>query len=396
MSKNKIFSEEELREREASRKRKEDENLRKKEEYAETLIRGKENQKKAEEAVQKLKKNKKTDYSYHIMFGILGALIVYVVAMALINKAPNINKTLVIDENSISQHNAYSQWTQKASEFFEGATLADAKKLFQVGFSNHNNLNQCHQDDSIVPPDNFFYKEQWPKCVLPVQNTGKTCGSSYAHVLSQTLAERTCISENKDAAVGLSVQELLTCDIINNGCKGGYLNNSLDYLKTKGIVTEKCYGYNPELTQCEGLCDEQTRTKIDSYCLLVGETEIKRDIIKNGPVVSTITVFVDFLNYSSGVYRKGEEVAKFSGSHAIKIVGWGLDSDGTKYWIIQNNWGNTWGEEGYAKVAVGQTDLFFEQFGYSLKIKGDQEIKFSTTETNKDDTVSLDLEDESK
>jgi cathepsin B len=400
-SKNKTFSEEEQRIRDVSRQKKEEETKRKIEEYAEAIERGKQNKKLAEEALEKNRKKKDTNYSYHIMFGLLAALIIYVVSMAIIHQNPNINKVLVIDEGKISEHNSYSQWKQRASSFFEAATLADAKKLFQVGFSNHNNLNQCHQDDSLVPPESFFYKEQWPNCVLPVQDTTKTCGSSYAFALSQTLAERACISDGLQSATELSAQDLLTCDVINNGCKGGYLNNGLDYIRSKGLLTEACYPYKPEQTKCEGYCNDQTRLRMENYCLLVGETEIKRDIMKNGPVVSTMTVHVDFLNYSSGVYTKGEEVAKFSGSHAIKIVGWGVEGDGTKYWIIQNNWGTTWGDEGYAKIALGQ-DLFFDQYGYSLRVKAEvpnfqvnsSEVEGESVEGEVEKEVSLDLDDE--
>jgi cathepsin B len=118
-----------------------------------------------------------------------------------------------------------------------------------------------------------------------------------------------------------------------------------------------------------------------------------------------MTVHVDFLNYSSGVYVKGDEVAKFSGSHSIKIVGWGVEADGTKFWIIQNNWGSTWGEEGYAKIALGQ-DLFFDQYGYSIRVKADipnfqvnseadAEVEGESVEVDNEKDVNLDLDDES-
>lgn len=97
------------------------------------------------------------------------------------------------------------------------------------------------------------------------------------------------------------------------------------------------------------MCDAPKRTKIDNYCLLIGEDDIKRDIMKNGPSVSTTQVYVDFLQYKSGVYTKGEEVSRFSGQTAVRIVGWGVEdgsetmpNKGNKFWIIQSTFGKTW------------------------------------------------------
>ena len=97
--------------------------------------------------------------------------------------------------------------------------------------------------------------------------------------------------------------------------------------------------------------------------------------MKNGPVVSSMEVYTDFLSYKTGVYTKGEDVPKFSGYHTIKIVGWGVEdgseeepNKGNKYWIIENSWGEDWGQNGYAKISEGQ-NLFFEQYAYSILTK---------------------------
>ena len=190
----------------------------------------------------------------------------------------------------------------------------------------------------------------------------------------------------KDKATPLSAQELVKCDILNSGCKSGHLNVSFDHVKSKGLVEETCLPYNPSAEKCEGMCENPQRTKIDSYCLLVGEDDIKRDIMKNGPVVSTSHIYVDFLAYKSGVYYKAEDTARFSGQTAVRIVGWGVESGmeneqtkGNKYWVIQHPWGKTWGDDGFAKVSMGQ-DLFFDQYAYSAKIKSDAPKKVKKEE----------------
>lgn len=44
------------------------------------------------------------------------------------------------------------------------------------------------------------------------------------------------------------------------------------------------------------------RRKVDNYCVVEGADAIKREIAKNGPVVSIIPVTREFLVYGGGIY----------------------------------------------------------------------------------------------
>lgn len=154
------------------------------------------------------------------------------------------------------------------------------------------------------------------------------------------------------------------------------------------------------------MCKNPEKEKIEEYCIVFGEDDIKRDIMNYGPVVANIQIHVDFLAYKTGIYRKGDGVARFSGFSSIKIIGWGEDeikkgeqSKGDKYWIVQNSWGEDWGENGYAKILIGQ-DLIFDQQAYSIKVRGDRENhklheknKSKIKTGKKDEEVSDYLED---
>lgn len=155
------------------------------------------------------------------------------------------------------------------------------------------------------------------------------------------------------------------------------MNHALDYMRVKGLATDKCFEYKGDNETCEKMCKDPVKEKVGSYCVVFGEDDIKREIMKNGPVVAVTQVYSDFLSYKKGVYTKGDDVPRFSGMTSVKVIGWGVESgseselnQGSKYWIIENTWGEGWGENGYAKISSGQ-EFFFEQYAYSIKTQNE-------------------------
>jgi cathepsin B len=57
------------------------------------------------------------------------------------------------------------------------------------------------------------------------------------------------------------------------------------------------------------------------------------------------------------------------GGHAVKAVGWGVESStNTPYWIIANSWSTTWGEQGYFRILRGTDECGIEAGAYAGKI----------------------------
>ena len=340
---------------------------------------------------EKRRKKKNTFNPYYLMFGGLFVALIYIIVMLFMNRQTPLNKIPVIDEIRFFEHNSANSWKQGPCKFWEGQTLADAKRLMSTSFASHSNLNKCFVDGSEEIPASYDFREANKACKLGVKDQHKKCASSYAVTTASTLSERMCLENPANELQSLSAQELLSCDTANKGCRGGYVNNALEYTVMRGLVTEECLPYKGTYdAKCSDMCAEPIKVRPDSFCVLFGENDIKREILKNGPVISNMEVHTDFLTYKSGVYTKDEDAPKFSGSHAIKIVGWGEEdgseeepNKGNKYWIIENSWGEDWGINGYAKISANQ-NLFFEQYAYSvLTKKQTEEMKNSIERKNK-------------
>ncbi len=142
-------------------------------------------------------------------------------------------------------------------------------------------------------------------------------------------------------------------------CEGGYLSSAFDFSRgsSKGFYETSCFPYDSENwdVECPEQCDDPYGIK--DYCFLQDSENIKREIMSNGPVISFLFVYTDFLAYKEGVYQVIEGVSKFRQYQTVKIVGWETVEDGDSYWIVENSWGETWGEDGTARVKQDQENL---------------------------------------
>mmetsp|Transcript_26063 Transcript_26063/g.32545 ORF Transcript_26063/g.32545 Transcript_26063/m.32545 type:complete len:123 (+) Transcript_26063:623-991(+) len=70
------------------------------------------------------------------------------------------------------------------------------------------------------------------------------------------------------------------------------------------------------------------------------------------PVAAAIEGYQDiFMQYKTGIFDSPLCGTKLD--HAIVLVGFGIDShSGDEYWILRNDWGTTWGEDGYMRLKM--------------------------------------------
>ncbi len=319
------------------------------------------------------RKSDNTMLQYYLVIGAFIAVCVAAVVYVLLNPKQPFSQMPVINESQILVHNgAGSQYQQGANDLFVNWTLSDAKQLFKNALSDTNQISPCKtkEETETIIPEKYDWREQHPDCVMPVENQGN-CSSSYISATLSTVSDRICATSNKQ--VPLSTHEILHCEKNSYGCEGGYPTRVLNYGKRKGFTPRECLD-DVKTEECDDIQTANTCRanntiyKVIDYCLAIEEDGIKKEILKNGPVIAQMTVFTDFLVYKEGLYHRTEDSFKFNGMQIVKIVGWDKREDGNDYWVVQNSFGADWGEDGFVRVLAQDKSTGLDSFALGVAV----------------------------
>lgn len=214
-------------------------------------------------------------------------------------------------------------------------------------------------DLGFTPRESFDSREEWPDKIHAIRDQGQ-CGSCWAFGATEALSDRLAIRGTVNTV--LSPQHLVSCDMGNFGCQGGYLGETWSYMNAHGVMTEECYKYHSgddgDDGKCQTTCDDGSKGELyfsGEPAFSTENTRTMQEIEKNGPVEAAFMVYEDFLHYGGGIYKHGS--GDFLGGHAIKCIGWGTDPDAGDYWIMANSWGEGWGEKGFFRIVKGDCDV---------------------------------------
>jgi cathepsin F len=200
-------------------------------------------------------------------------------------------------------------------------------------------------------PDSWDWRQKG--AVTPIKDQGQ-CGSCWAFSTVGNVEGQWFLAGNK--LTGLSEQNLVDCDTVDQGCGGGLMSNAFQYIiKNGGIDTEASYPYLGVDSTCQFKASN-IGAKISNWTMIPSdEAQMANYLYKQGPV--SIAVDAQLWQY----YIEGIFDFYFCGStldHGVLIVAYGhgenfLGED-TDFWTIKNSWGADWGESGYIRLERGE------------------------------------------
>jgi len=242
-------------------------------------------------------------------------------------------------------------------------------------------------------PESFDPREKWPNCpsIKDILDQGG-CGSCWAFGAVSAMSDRLCIHSEGQVQVRVSPENLLSCCYsCGFGCNGGFPDNAWKYWQRKGIVSGGKYGSHVgcqpyDIEPCEHHvngtrkpCSEGgTTPKCHRYCensdyttkydadktfgqephdVMHEQEHIMKELMTNGPTETAFSVYEDFVNYKSGVYKHVH--GRMLGGHAVRLLGWGVEK-GTPYWLLANSWNSDWGDHGTFKILRGENHCGIE------------------------------------
>lgn len=250
---------------------------------------------------------------------------------------------------------ASNEWLSgKNTELNKGKTLS--RKFSRP-------LSKLSKSKSLSPPSDVTYIDyRNSPCYHKIKDQGK-CDSSYAFSSIALYEWLYCQQTGKRKL--FSEQYLIDCGLSYglNGCKGGSVSRVNSFVQRNGLMLQEYYPLEAPVKQCR--VNEQLdwrdklRFVVNNRLIYVDLRDLN-DALRNGPVILSVRVREEFLQYGGGVDGGGNECGPYVST--MLLIGSGRE-DGIEYWLFRNSYASTWGEQGHYKLNKRASNCFLEEKG---------------------------------
>jgi len=187
------------------------------------------------------------------------------------------------------------------------------------------------------------------KAVTDIENEGQ-CGSTWAFSIKEAIESYAFITGHSPL-ISLSVQQIVSCDKVDQGCNGGEPDTAYKYvMKAGGLESTEDYPYtsgNGTVAACK-FQKEKVKVSIESYVMAPkGEAHLKT-LVGAGPPSACLSA-ESWTTYTGGIMT----TCPGTMDHCVQVVGYD-DTNKPPYWIVRNQWSTDWGEKGYIRIAQGK------------------------------------------
>lgn len=191
---------------------------------------------------------------------------------------------------------------------------------------------------------------------IPVRNQGQ-CGGCWAFSTAMAVDYAMLIFQGRNEII--SEQEIVDCDTDFWGCQGGDFAGA--YILANGESLDSDYPYKAVSGSCKAkskprIAPLSSWSNLGTANAAPTTEELQLALMEFGPLSVSVAANSAWDSYSGGVMTSCSSTQI---DHMVTLVGW----DGKGNWIIQNQWGSDWGDNGFILMPYG-CDLIANDAAY--------------------------------
>ena len=265
------------------------------------------------------------------------------------NNLKEITKT---EERHENYHEGLNQWSDMTEDDFGNIPIVEKSEAFLA----KDEYPPVELLGDVELPESINWVERG--YITGVKETDYDCTvASYAFAAADTV--EALYKKQTGRLQELSTKQMMDCggafSLVE--CQAGRIEKAFEYIQAGNkLEYSHDYPYNRHSNQCS--YDKQKgKAGIGSIRTVQIDNDPKnvKKALLNGPVASMISMAKPILRYESGVITPADNCNQNLRIYVV-IVGYGKEQ-GEEYFLVKNNWGTDWGENGYVKISTSSQNV---------------------------------------